>query len=300
MNNRDIDLNFLNRDLEGLITSARNDFANSPFNPACQQRLKALLDLQGILQRQQLTQEQLKQVRYQVSSLAATKPPSPPNATTNGPVAPPQIPATPVQPVSQPLQNLLNPGTLAELIKATASRQHPTPPPQISSALPQMPIPQQSNTPQPAAPENLIALLRARGIIPGGSTTPSIMSSGSTPVPGTTLPFMMPNGMQPTPPALPTQGPPPSSGSAGVPMNTTSLKIDRPGLIVSLYDSRSNKCGTCGRRFFATEEGKEMKARHLDWHFKTNQRMTEASRRAQTRSWYVDERVCSSLLIDKL
>ncbi|OQD80541.1 hypothetical protein PENANT_c034G06677 [Penicillium antarcticum] len=283
MSNRDIDLNYLNRDLDSLITSARNDFANSPFNPACQQRLKALLDLQGILQRQQLTQEQLKLVRDQVSMLAATKPPSPSNATSNGPVAPPPIPAPPVQPVSQPLQNLLNPGTLAELIKATASRQHPTPPPQIPAVLPQMPIPQQSSTPQPAAPENpLIAALRARGILPGGSAS-------STPVPGPTLPFMMPTGMQSMPPALPTQTPP-SNGSSGVPMNNTSLRVPRPGLIVSLYDSRSNRCGTCGRRFFATEEGKEMKARHLDWHFKTNQRMTEASRRAQNRSWYVDEK----------
>jgi pre-mRNA cleavage complex 2 protein Pcf11 len=297
MSNRDTDLNYLNRDLDGLIASARNDFANSPFNPACQQRLKALLDLQGILQRQQLTQEQLKLVRDQVSMLAATKPPSPPNATPNGPVAPPQISAPPVQPVSQPFQNLLNPGTLAELIKATASRQHPTPPPpQIPAALPQMPTPQPSSTPQPAAPENpLIAALRARGLLPGGSTP--LVSSSSTPVPGPTLPFMMPNGMRSTPPALPTQAPP-SNGSSGVPMNTASMKIPRLGLIVSLYDSRSNRCGTCGRRFFATEEGKEMKARHLDWHFKTNQRMTEASRRAQTRSWYVDEKVCSSRLLD--
>lgn len=74
-------------------------------------------------------------------------------------------------------------------------------------------------------------------------------------------------------------------------MSTASMKIPRFGLIVSLYDSRPNRCGTCGRRFFATEKGKEMKARHLDWHFKTNQRMTESSRRAQNRSWYVDERV---------
>lgn len=62
-------------------------------------------------------------------------------------------------------------------------------------------------------------------------------------------------------------------------------------MIANLYEARSNRCGTCGRRFFATEEGKEKKARHLDWHFKTNQRMAEAAKRAQNRSWYVDERV---------
>ena len=65
----------------------------------------------------------------------------------------------------------------------------------------------------------------------------------------------------------------------------------RPGLISGLYETKSNRCGTCGRRFYATEEGKEKKARHLDWHFKTNQRMADAAKRAQNRSWYVDERV---------
>lgn len=61
-------------------------------------------------------------------------------------------------------------------------------------------------------------------------------------------------------------------------------------LISSLYEAKPNRCGTCGRRFLATEEGREQKARHLDWHFKTNQRMADAAKRAQTRSWYVDER----------
>jgi len=38
------------------------------------------------------------------------------------------------------------------------------------------------------------------------------------------------------------------------------------------------------------ETGKEKKARHLDWHFKTKARMLEAEKRGQNRSWYVDER----------
>lgn len=29
----------------------------------------------------------------------------------------------------------------------------------------------------------------------------------------------------------------------------------------------------------------------MDWHFKTNQRMTEAEKKGQHRSWYVDEMV---------
>ncbi|KAJ5794472.1 RNA polymerase II large subunit CTD [Penicillium paradoxum] len=292
---QDIDLNYLNRDVDALIASAKNDFANSPFNPVSQQRLKALVDLQAILQKQQLAPEQLKLVRDQVSALAATRPASAaPHVSSNGLAisAPPQTSTPSAQPVSQPLQQLLNPSTLAELIKATASRQHSTPPPQIPASLSQMPqFPQPSNTPQPGPPENpLIAALRARGLLPGGPSPSSLTASASTAVPiRTNLPFILPNGMQPTPPA-PSQTPIPSDGSSGVPATTASMKIPRFGLIISLYDSRPNRCGTCGRRFLTTEEGKEMKARHLDWHFKTNQRMTESSRRAQNRSWYVDER----------
>ncbi|KAJ5850221.1 hypothetical protein N7455_010077 [Penicillium solitum] len=291
---QDIDLSYLNRDVDALIASAKIDFANSPFNPVSQQRLKALVDLQAILQKQQLAPDQLKLVRDQVSALAATRPPSVgPNAATNGSAvsAPPPIPTPPAQPVSQPLQQLLNHNTLAELIKATASRQQSTPPPQIPAALPQMPqYPHQSGPPQPAPENPLIAALRARGLLPGGPTPSSLTPSTSTPVPGrSNLPFILPHGMQPTTPA-PAQTPIPSNGSSGVPMSSASMKIPRFGLIVSLYDSRPNRCGTCGRRFLTTDEGKEMKARHLDWHFKTNQRMTESSRRAQNRSWYVDER----------
>lgn len=78
-------------------------------------------------------------------------------------------------------------------------------------------------------------------------------------------------------------------------MGSNQVRSPRSMLIASLYEARSNRCGTCGRRFFATEEGKEKKARHLDWHFRTNQRMGDAARRAQNRSWYVDERVGNNL-----
>ncbi|KAJ5105165.1 RNA polymerase II [Penicillium alfredii] len=293
----DANLDSLNRDLDALVASARTDFANSPFDPASQQRLKALLDLQGILQRQQLTQEQFKLVRDQVSALAATQPASTTHSPpTNGPAvsAPPVSTSTPpAQPVSQPLQQLLNPGTLAELIKATAVRQQPTPPPHIPNVLPQVPqIPQPNATPQPAVAENpLIAALRARGLLPASSAPPSLAPSPGTPVAGGPgLPFLMPGQSHSTPPVPNPQAPPPSNVSSVVPMNTASMKIPRMALIVSLYEARPNRCGTCGRRFLTTEEGKEKKARHLDWHFKTNQRMAEAAKRAQTRSWYVDER----------
>jgi hypothetical protein len=33
----------------------------------------------------------------------------------------------------------------------------------------------------------------------------------------------------------------------------------------------------------------------MDWHFRVHQRMTEAEKRGQHRSWYVDELVCNFL-----
>ncbi|KAL4743221.1 hypothetical protein BDV11DRAFT_179242 [Aspergillus similis] len=285
---QEVDLSSLNRDVEVLIAAARTEFANNPLDPSVQQRLKALLDLQGIMQRQQLTPEQLKLVRDQVSALAP-KPsiPAAQPAPSHIPVTSAPTIATPpvAQSFSQPLQQLLNPGTLAELIKATAARQQPTPP-QVPS-VPQLPV---SSTPQipSSAPENpLIAALRAKGLLPASSAPPG----GSIPSPTAgAFPFIVPGQVRYTPPVPTPQAVSTAEVQVNVQMNTASIKIPRSMLIASLYEARSNRCGTCGRRFFATEEGKQKKARHLDWHFRTNQRMADAARRAQNRSWYVDER----------
>lgn len=145
-----------------------------------QQRLKALLDLQSILQRQQLPQEQLKLIRDQVSQLAPVPKVVPQPTPSLPPVAPtPPVATPPTQPVSNPsippnLQSLLNSNTLADLIKATSSRQRPTPPPQPQQTFP---APQPSTAQAPAAPvtsENpLIASLRARGLLPPATAAPA-------------------------------------------------------------------------------------------------------------------------------
>ncbi|KAL3477998.1 hypothetical protein BJX99DRAFT_116754 [Aspergillus californicus] len=288
---QEVDLSSLNRDIEVLIAAARSEFANNPLDPSVQQRLKALLDLQGIMQRQQLTQEQLKLVRDQISALAPK--PAIPMTQPSPHIPAPSTPtiATPpiAQSFSQPLQQLLNPGTLAGLIKATAARQQPTPPPQIPAALPQLPF--TSSTPQlhtSAAENPLIAALRAKGLLPSSSAPPG--ASAPPPNVAPTFPFMVPGQVRFTPPVPTPQAMNTAEVQMTVQMNTASIKIPRNMLIASLYEARSNRCGTCGRRFFATEEGKEKKARHLDWHFRTNQRMADAARRGQNRSWYVDER----------
>ncbi|GAM40670.1 hypothetical protein TCE0_039r13197 [Talaromyces pinophilus] len=193
---QNVDLAALHRDIENLIGTARAEFAANPFDVSIQQRLKALLDLQAILQRQQLPPDQLKLVRDQVSALAPPKPAAAAQPYSHPNVPIPNISTPPTQPIpqatSQPnLAALLNPNTLASLIQATANRQQSTPPPAVAGIIPQI---QPSATPQPAATpvaENpLIASLRARGLLPPvpSTGTPPTGTSFSLPllVPGQT------------------------------------------------------------------------------------------------------------------
>jgi pre-mRNA cleavage complex 2 protein Pcf11 len=64
----------------------------------------------------------------------------------------------------------------------------------------------------------------------------------------------------------------------------------RPHLISKLYDAYPNQCVTCGRRFENTPEGKERKARHMDWHFKVKD--PDMAKRGIHRSYYIGETVC--------
>jgi pre-mRNA cleavage complex 2 protein Pcf11 len=211
--------------------NARTDFANNPLDSAVQQRLKALFDLQGILQHQKLPQEQLKLVRDQVSALApAPKPVSQPLANfpqtlpaySNPSIQPPAAPTPPPQAVQQAMSQpnlaaLLNPATLANLIKTTANRPQATPPPTVASILSQaQPVstPQRSVT--PVTSENpLIASLRARGLLPSTSTPPTATPSG--------LPFIIPGQLGFTPPAPTPQGS--ADVSTHVHLSTASIKM---------------------------------------------------------------------------
>ena len=215
---QEVDLATLNSEVDALITSARNEFAADFLNPVVQQRLKALLDLQSILQRQQLSQEQLRIVHDQVSALEVSSKPALPTAQTIAPSVramstPPMVGAPP--PV-QPLQNLFNPGMLAGLIKATANRQQPTPAAQVASIAPQLPM-STSKSQTPAA-ENLLGALRARGLLP-------FASAASAPSPSSAFPLIVPGQPQYAPP---TSAPQPSGGPSipmNVQMNTAAIKM---------------------------------------------------------------------------
>lgn len=65
----------------------------------------------------------------------------------------------------------------------------------------------------------------------------------------------------------------------------------RPYVVPVLFESLGAPCTQCGRRFKNDEQGKKKKTAHMDWHFKVNQRIAEADKAGQSRSWLVDETV---------
>jgi pre-mRNA cleavage complex 2 protein Pcf11 len=180
----------LNSDIANLIARTKSDFAQNPYDGTIQTRLKALLDLQGILGSQKLPLDQIVLIRDQVKALsAASRPPEPAPAPQPVPVpatVPP--PVTVEQPaVQQPtLASLLGGHNALAALLARASSNPPT------SSLPQQnaqPGPPKSYTPpvyQPAAaalpvasappqvpnPASLLDQLRAAGLLQGGSGTP--------------------------------------------------------------------------------------------------------------------------------
>ncbi|KAI9734862.1 MAG: hypothetical protein M1834_001942 [Cirrosporium novae-zelandiae] len=133
---------------------------------------------------------------------------------------------------------------------------------------------------------SLLASLRAAGILGGSTPAPQVqipelpkVNQTPTPIVSTSQStFSIPalaflsqqNQHKPETPVLQQD----SSESPKIPFSTSFMKT---------------QCSTCGRRFPVTKEGKERKSKHLDWHFRTNQRLNEGAGKAKNRSWYVDE-----------
>lgn len=195
----------------------------------------------------------------QSSSVPAPAPfQPPPMAGFPSPITTP----IPVPAVAAPPPAVNPTANLAALL-AQFSKQGAVPPP--ISSIPVQPVPalQQAAPAQGSAAWLLAAL--------GGT-------SGATPVNGTTF------GAQP----MARQISAPANGSNDIELTTASMKMSRFHLISRLYEAKPNICATCGRRFENTPEGKEKKARHMDWHFKVKD--PDAAKRGVHRSWYMSEK----------
>lgn len=201
-----ISIEALNGDILILIAASQAQLAQSPYDPSIQTRLKALMDLQTILQTQNLPPDQLVLVKNQIADLAVTI--RAPPAQTSTPIPQPQpvaVAPPPPAPSAAPkvsLDSLFGSGSLAALMARNSTPQQvstPQPPPAtvaaIKSPTPQSVEPQKSSTPVPTDPMALLNALRKTGIIPAAqSSTPIPSATPSMPLPfPLPIPTRMPN-----------------------------------------------------------------------------------------------------------
>ncbi|KAK4186088.1 protein PCF11 [Podospora australis] len=354
-----ISIDKLKDDLQQLIVAEKAEFAQDPLDTSKQTKLKALLDLQSVIENQNVSQDQLMVIRDRVAELAVklhpqsqqhrpqvtaappapattippynthfTHTPTPPVAVSQQPQPPPAVPQLPAvlaamlgrpqqtppvvaptppppRPAAAPvpgggglsLDAILGQGAQGALASLLANRPSATPPqastpqpPVLDQILgqqqqrPQQPPPAAAPPPAPAAgpasASSLLAMLRQSGLLNAAGT-----ATGATPTP--TPP-------PPHPGAVPGMFPP-----RGFPMlpidpniiqlTPSSLKFYRPHLAPLILDALGPPCTQCGRRFRTDEQGRRKKTAHMDWHFRVHQRVAEAERRGQHRSWFVDE-----------
>jgi len=224
---------------------------------------------------------------------------------------------TPTPAMPPPQQQ--NPYSLAALLQAAGNfpstpQAQPQPQPLPMMAPPSVPSP--SVQAPPAGFSGLEALFGLPGFAQPGQAQPQYQQQ-ATPLPQYTAPTYAQPAAVPIPPPYTQQPVLPNLASVlaqaqtnistptlpfasldnaksnvtlnDVQLTASSLKISRPYLLDALYNKLSSQCLTCGRRFGPDEAGRARKARHLDAHFRTNVRITDAQRRGISRSWYVDE-----------
>lgn len=169
------------------------EFSQNPHDSSVQTRLKALLDLQGVVRSTSLPPDQLELIKSRVNELAAVtmRAPSAQNPTPFPPPVPqpqsrpPSVTPTPQPAPAQPsmtLDSLLGQGALAALMRQSATPQNSTPnPPPYANVAIRSPPPTHAEPPRPAAapaqnPMSLLDQLRKAGMLPptptGGAVAP--------------------------------------------------------------------------------------------------------------------------------
>ncbi|OCL08750.1 hypothetical protein AOQ84DRAFT_376453 [Glonium stellatum] len=195
------------------------------------------------------------------------------------------VPAPPVyRPSVQPAPTPSNPPSLAQLLQqfgpaATPAAPTPVPAPPPPMSLAQL-FSQPTATANPAGGADwLLNALRSQNLLG---------ANNGTSVPPAPAPMSVSS-------IFPSTDPVDRSWSSSVriendvELTTASItKKSRPNLIAKLYEALPNQCATCGRRFETSAKGKEMKTRHMDWHFKVKD--PDAAKRGVHRSWYINER----------
>ncbi|KAJ3499221.1 hypothetical protein NLG97_g524 [Lecanicillium saksenae] len=292
----------LNQDIQNLIVATQAEFSQNPHDASIQTRLKALMDLQGVVQKSTLPPDQLELIKNKVNELAAVTRPSAAPSYTGQNLLPTRPSSGQYQQVTQPpappagqraqgqvsLDALLGQGALAALMARTGSNSNnSTPNPPGSGAI-RSPPPVQAQLPTPAAaaPTDTMSLLdrlRQAGMLPPAATpTPPVVQAAPAPP---IIPANIANILSAA-----------KAGAFGIPnmgpasLNEHMLKQQSPDSIINaLYDELGPPCAECGRRFKRDMEGDKKRRAHMDWHFKVKQRSAEAEKRGTHRSWYVDQ-----------
>ncbi|KAM7217765.1 hypothetical protein V8F06_006899 [Rhypophila decipiens] len=352
----EVNLERLRDDIQQLIVAQTAEFARDPHDASKQTRLRAFLELQTVIQRPDVTREQLMLVRDQVAAELAVKHnmrhgvhhPPPPLVNQYPPAAVPyaaplvmlpqqqqqqtrtpvpQVPVAPPPAVS--LDSILGQGALATLLGGLRNQAGSVPP--SASATPQpvpLPLavppaaaaPVRSTPPVPAAqppkdPNALLAMLRQSGILSAANTPtppppPEAVPTPPQPIPAVPTPVPAPTPVIPPPAPASSSGGGISLASLGLgglssllpqlqqrsqavppPFNDQSIYLKRymPHLLPRLHEELGSHCTQCGRRFRNDDAGRRLKAAHMDWHFRVHQRIADAEKRGQHKSWYVGE-----------
>ncbi|KAF4121668.1 pre-mRNA cleavage complex 2 protein Pcf11 [Geosmithia morbida] len=296
----------LSSDIHNLIVAMRAEASQNPHDTGAQTRLRALLDLQPIVQSGRVAPEQLALIENQVTELAAvtlrssSHRPNPAPPQHQQPSAYPILPrehqpAAPVAPASQPsgqapltLDSLLGAGALATLMaRQSSQRSTPNPPPAVAAppaAAPYVaPAPAPAPEPSGGGASSLLDQLRMVGLLPSTPTPANVVAAPAVAPAPPAIPANIANILS-AQRAMAAMGTPIRGG-----LDTASLRQPAPPKIVSsLYEQLGPPCSQCGRRFKTDEEGRKKKMAHMDWHFRVHQRGAEADKRGSHRSWYVD------------
>lgn len=147
------------KDMRALIATTQTKFAENPFDLDVQKRLKALLDLQAILNSQQLPPDQLAVIRDQLSKIAVSV----------GPAQPPPMPVSQPPLQAMPL-GLTGTNNLAALLGGFA-KPNPAPPTQFA-ALQSLPMMTASLGSAAPPPNYLFASLMRHGLLNSSTSTP--------------------------------------------------------------------------------------------------------------------------------
>lgn len=193
----------LSNDIQNLIVAMRAEFSHNPHDASVQNRLRALLDLQTVVQRLSLPPDQLELIKNKVTELAAVTMLGPSSAQIvpralaapplhAAPVAPSPAATAARAPGAVTLDTLLGPGALAALIaRQSTTGQNSTPQTPYAQKAVRSPPPAPAEGPRPPSQgaAGLLDKLRQAGMLPpAAATNAGAGSAAGAPPPQAMLP----------------------------------------------------------------------------------------------------------------